>query len=124
MIYVLAVAARNINIVTGNNMPTLKDKPTLLDIQKYVKEIETERGFTDVSIIQNCLLLGEEVGELFKAVRKTEKMKTDLNSNFTSVEEELADIMIFISSIANQYNIDLEMAFRNKEETNKKREWK
>ncbi|MFA6417010.1 MAG: MazG nucleotide pyrophosphohydrolase domain-containing protein [Patescibacteria group bacterium] len=105
-------------------MPILKEKPTLLDIQKYVKEIETERGFTDVSIIQNCLLLGEEVGELFKAVRKTEKMKTDLNSNFTSVEEELADIIIFISSIANQYNIDLETAFRNKEEINKKREWK
>jgi NTP pyrophosphatase (non-canonical NTP hydrolase) len=105
-------------------MPILKEKPTLLDIQKYVKELKTERGFTDVSIIQNCLLLGEEVGELFKAVRKIEKMKTDLNSDFTSVEEELADIMIFISSIANQFNIDLEAAFRNKEEINKKREWK
>ncbi|MFA6513771.1 MAG: MazG nucleotide pyrophosphohydrolase domain-containing protein [Patescibacteria group bacterium] len=105
-------------------MPILKDKPTLKEIQAYVKELETERGFTDVSTIQNCLLLGEEVGELFKAVRKTEKMKTDLNSSFTSVEEELADIIIYISSIANQYNINLETAFRNKEEINKKREWK
>lgn len=105
-------------------MPILKDKPTLKEIQVYVKELETERGFKDISKVQNCLLLGEEVGELFKAVRKTEKMKTDLNSSFTSVEEELADIIIYISSIANQYNIDLELAFRNKEEINKKREWK
>ena len=104
-------------------MPILKNEPTLKDIQMYVKELERERGFTDVSIIQNCLLLGEEVGELFKAIRKIEKMKTDFNSNFTSVEEELADIMIFISSIANQYNINLETAFRNKEEINKKRQW-
>jgi NTP pyrophosphatase (non-canonical NTP hydrolase) len=40
------------------------------------------------------------------------------------VEEELADIIIYLSSIANRYNINLETAFRNKEEINKKREWK
>lgn len=105
-------------------MPILKDKPTLREIQKYVEELEKERGFTEVSVIQNCLLLGEEVGELFKAVRKAEKMRTDEKSTSTSIEEELADIIIYLSSIANRYNIDLENAFRNKEEINKKREWK
>jgi NTP pyrophosphatase (non-canonical NTP hydrolase) len=105
-------------------MPILENEPTLKKIQKYVEELEKERGFTDISTVQNCLLLGEEIGELFKAVRKAEKMRTDQASNFTSVEEELADILIYISAIANRYNIDLEMAFRNKEEVNKKREWK
>ena len=105
-------------------MPILKDKPTLKEIQKYVEALEKEKGFSEVSVIQNCLQLGEEIGELFKAVRKTEKLKIDKNSKFTSVEEELADILIYISSIANRYDIDLENAFRNKEEINKKREWK
>ena len=105
-------------------MPILKDKPTLGEIQDYVKELEKERGFSEVSVIQNCLQLGEEIGELFKVVRKTEKLKIDQKSTFTSVEEELADIMIFLASIANRYNIDLETAFRNKEEINKKRKWK
>lgn len=105
-------------------MPTLKERPTFKEIQDYVTELEKERGFTEVSVIQNCLLLGEEVGELFKAVRKAEKMRTDQGSTFTLVEEELADIIIYLSSIANRYNIDLETSFRNKEEINKKREWK
>lgn len=105
-------------------MPTLGNKPTLKEVQEYVQELEKERGFSETSVIQNCLQLGEEIGELFKAVRKSEKLKIDQNSVFTSVEEELADIIIYLCSVANRYNIDLEMAFRNKEEVNKKREWK
>jgi len=104
-------------------MPILKNEPTLKDIQEYVKELEKERGFSDTSVIQNCLQLGEEIGELFKAIRKSEKFKTDSSSIFTSVEEELADIIIYLAAIANRYDIDLEKAFREKEEVNKKRKW-
>lgn len=43
------------------------------------------------------------------------------NSKIKNVEEELADILIYICSIANRYNIDLESAFRAKEKVNKKR---
>lgn len=46
----------------------------LPEIQRYVAEMEQERGFADRSVIDQCLLLGEEVGELFKAVRKREKL--------------------------------------------------
>ena len=102
----------------------LKENPTLKDFQKYVHELEIERGFIDQNVVQKCLLLGEEVGELFKAVRKMESISIDKqNSKLTTVEEELADILIYICSIANRYNIDLEKAFRNKEEVNKDRVW-
>jgi len=104
-------------------MPYLKENPTLADFQKYVEELENERGFTKDNIIQKCLMLGEEVGELFKAIRKSEKIKIDSNSNFNETDEELADILIFIFSIANRLNIDLEDTFRRKEEKNKKRIW-
>ena len=106
-------------------MPHLGNNPTLHDIQAYIREMELERGFNKTSTnIQTALQLGEEVGELFKAIRKAENMRTDANSVFTSVEEELADVLIFTIALANRYSIDLERAFRDKEEVNKERKWK
>jgi NTP pyrophosphatase (non-canonical NTP hydrolase) len=54
----------------------LEKSSALHDLQRYVLEMEEERGFTNRGVVQQCLLLGEEVGELFKAVRKHEKMRT------------------------------------------------
>ncbi|MCU4175606.1 MazG nucleotide pyrophosphohydrolase domain-containing protein [Carboxylicivirga sp. N1Y90] len=102
----------------------LREKPTLKDYQEYVNMLEVQRGFIDQDVIVKGLLLGEEIGELFKAIRKTNKIKTDINANVGSVKEELADILIYLCSIANRYDIDLEEAFREKEEINKKRVWK
>ena len=102
----------------------LPEKPDLAAFQKYVKELEDERGFAEQTKIQKCLMLGEEVGELYKAVRKSEKISVDQNSKFGTVSEELADIFIYLCAIANRFGIDLEEAFREKEEVNKKREWK
>ncbi len=85
--------------------------------------MEIERGFDHQTVIEKCLLLGEEVGELFKAVRKSEKIKIDSNSQKHEVSNELADILIYLCAIANRYDIDVEEAFREKEEINKKRKW-
>ena len=104
-------------------MPHLVIKPTLSEFQNYVTELETERGFEHQTIIDKCLLLGEEVGELFKAVWKTEGLAVDTNSEFTEIGEELTDILIYLCAIANRKGIDLEKAFREKEERNKKRTW-
>ncbi len=103
-------------------MPELA-QATLINLQQYVTELENERGFINQTVIEKCLLLGEEVGELYKAVRRSENISTDINSNIHNVSEELADILIYTCAIANRYNIDLEEAFRNKEEINKKRKW-
>jgi len=105
-------------------MPELKHDPTLSDYQSYVNQLEKERGFSDQSTIDKCLLLGEEVGELFKAVRKTEGLAMDSNSAVTEVGDELTDIFIYLCAIANRKNIDLEKAFRAKEKINKKRTWR
>ena len=86
--------------------------------------MENERDFSkDVSV--NLLMLGEEVGELFKAIGKHGNLnKVDSNSKVGSVEEELADVLIFICAIANRFDIDLEKAFRDKEAINNKRSWR
>ena len=39
------------------------------------------------------------------------------------VKEEIADMLIYLCAIANRLDIDIEQAFREKEEVNKKREW-
>lgn len=104
-------------------MPNLKNNPTLKDFQTYVAELELERGFSDQSARDKCLLLGEEVGELFKAIRKSEGLGIDPNSKIESIEGELTDVFIYICSIANRFNINMEAAFQAKENLNKKRTW-
>ncbi|MBI9065778.1 MAG: hypothetical protein JEZ09_00720 [Salinivirgaceae bacterium] len=101
----------------------LKENPSLKDFQKYVTELEEARGFSKQTVLQKCLMLGEEVGELFKAIRKSENISVDQKSVIGSIDEELADIFIYLCAIANRHNIDLEEAFRNKEEINKTRKW-
>ena len=104
-------------------MPHLNDHPTLIDFQTYVAQLEAERGFEDQSVRDKCLLLGEEIGELFKAVRKCEGLKVDAASHFGTISEELADIFIYVCAIANRYDINLEAAFRDKEAINHERSW-
>jgi NTP pyrophosphatase (non-canonical NTP hydrolase) len=105
-------------------MPELKETPTLADFQKYVNKLEHERNFIEQTTIDKCLLLGEEVGELFKAVRKSEGLLVDSNSTFAEIGDELADIFIYLCAIANRKGISLEEALRIKEEKNKNRTWK
>ena len=102
----------------------LPEFPTLKDFQKYVADLEKIRGFEKESVINECLRVGEEIGELFKAVRKSQGLSIDNNSNFSSVSEELADIFIYLLSISNRFNINLENAFIAKERKNYERIWK
>jgi NTP pyrophosphatase (non-canonical NTP hydrolase) len=104
-------------------MASLKSKPRLGDFQKYVAKSEKERGFEKDTVLQKCLLLGEEVGELFKSVRKSQGLKLDKHAKLVSVEDELTDVFIYLCAIANRTGIDLEKAFRSKEEKNKRRVW-
>ena len=104
-------------------MPTLCDRPTLGDFQAYVTQLERERGFSNQTALEKCLLLGEEIGELFKSVRKATKMGIDQTASVAPVADELADVLIYLCSIANRLGVSLESAFRAKEEQNHRRRW-
>lgn len=102
----------------------LKENPTMADFQQYVKEMKAERGFR-VEPIYECCLLAEEVGELISAVRKNTKGGSIGSGSVAgNIKLELADVLIYLCSIANIHGINLEEAFREKEEINKKRTWK
>lgn len=104
-------------------MPELKQNPTLKDYQKYVEELIKERGFDDETVQELFMLLIEEVGEMTKAARKASGMHIDRSSKLENLGHEMADVLIYLFDIANHFNIDLEQAFREKEEINKKRQW-
>ena len=94
------------------------------EFQEYVRRLESERGFAGDSVLQKCLLLGEEVGELFQAIRKSEGLGVDVsNVRNTNPAHEMADILIILATIANRLDIDLDEAIRSKETINKARTW-
>jgi NTP pyrophosphatase (non-canonical NTP hydrolase) len=76
-------------------MLPLPGTATLSAIQRYVAEMEQESRFADGSVLDQCLHRGEEVGELFKAVRKTEYLPIGSTCIVGTVDEELADVLIF-----------------------------
>jgi NTP pyrophosphatase (non-canonical NTP hydrolase) len=96
---------------------------SLAGLQRYVEWLESDRGFDQQTILDKCLLLGEEVGELFKAVRKSSGLAIDAGSQAHEVADELADILIFLASIANRAGVDLDEALRAKEAVNSTRTW-
>lgn len=102
---------------------TLGKNPTLADLQTYVDEMVKERGFTD-DVSHRFMLLLEECGEFARAARKHLGGKFAADTHTAELPEEAADVLIVLLGICNLLDIDLEKAFRAKEEKNKQRIWK
>lgn len=104
----------------------LNNKSTFTDVQEYIKKVINIRGFGKQPIEQQLLLLLEEVGELAKSVRKEKtNMSIDKNKikNYDTVESEVADVFIVLTSICNGLDINLFEAIKEKELINVNRTW-
>ena len=97
---------------------------TLAQLQRYIDGEAKKRGFGRQNALEKCLILGEEVGELFKAIRKEEKIPVGRHSRIGTIDEELADVLMYVCSIANYYGVDLERAFRAKDKVHSRRVWR
>ena len=111
-------------------MIELPQGAAMKDYQRYVHELETMHGWLDVDLVHNCFLMGEEVGELFKAVRRVRKMfeQGDRDDDARDdrrqeVADEIVDVMNYLLAIANRLDIDVEEAFRRKNASNQTRTW-
>ena len=101
--------------------------------QAYIEELERRKGWLSVDLVHNCFLMGEEVGELFKAVRRQLKYFEESSAaageaqrdpqRHAEVAEELVDVFNYLCAIANRLDIDLESAFRQKNKVNQDRQW-
>ena len=101
----------------------IKSNPTLRDYQEYVKEMIVERGFEDTTVPELFMYLSEEIGEMAKAARQVTKMHTDDSSEQKELGHEMADVFCYLVDLANHMGVDLEVAFREKEEINNRRVW-
>ena len=103
----------------------LNEKSSVSEVQSYIKDMKTDRGFDGVTIEREMMLFLEELGELAKAIRKNTHGYLDVAKKYDdNIEEELADCFIYLLSIANMNNIDIFKAFKDKETKNCDRVWK
>lgn len=107
----------------NNENLILGQKPTLQDFQRYVAEMIKVRGFEKETVPELFMLLLEECGEFAKAARKTQSIKSDKKSENFYLADEAADVFMYLLDLCNQLGVDLEDAFRRKEEKNKTRKW-
>lgn len=87
---------------------------SLKEIQKRIYQNKINKGFNTTDIAKEFCLLYGEVGEAYEAYRKK---KPDLN-------EELADIAIYLLGISEILGFDLEKEIENKVAINEKRVYK
>jgi NTP pyrophosphatase (non-canonical NTP hydrolase) len=104
-------------------MEPLSQGASLAQIQSYVATMEAERHLDKQDLPSQCLKLGEEVGELFRAVRKLQGSPQDPSGRIADVGDEAVDTLILLVSIVNRCGINLEGAFRTKEARNETRVW-
>ncbi len=105
-------------------MAQLPEHPTLKDLQQYVAAVCQERGWTKDRPSEKFVLFVEEVGELAKAMRKAAGLYEErARRRDMSLDEEFADVLSYLLDLANAFQIDLETAFRAKEQINRTRNW-
>lgn len=104
--------------LTNNKKPT-----SLKELQEYFKAKAVERGFDKETPQDAMLLMTEEMGELARAIRKHAGIKTDDKERIYAMEEELADMQIYLLHLANLLGLDLEESFWKKEAENETRKW-
>jgi NTP pyrophosphatase (non-canonical NTP hydrolase) len=105
-------------------MADLRDNPTVGDLQRYIAVICQERGWTKDSPSEKFVLFIEEIGELAKAMRKASGLYEErAKQRDIALEEEFADVLSYLLDLANCFHVDLEQAFRAKEQINQSRTW-
>ncbi len=107
------------------NLPQLPPNPTLPQLQAYTKAVCKAHGWDQASDLETFLLFSEEVGELAKAIRHRRELFAEQGKSREpfELEHEFADVLSYLLDLANRFDVDLENAFREKEEINAKRSW-
>ncbi len=98
----------------------LPANPNLRNFQEYVRDLVEVRGFKNTTH-ETFMLFLEECGELSKAARDVARVKPDAKTALENLGYEAADVFIYLLDICNRHGVDLEAAFRAKEEINKVR---
>ncbi len=94
----------------------------LRELQNLVSKIRHERGFT-MDPLRIFVLLDEEVGEIARELKRTWSPNYDPFSK-QDLEDEIADVLVCLLALANQFEIDVEKALTEKLCKDNQRKWK
>lgn len=99
---------------------------SLEEIQDYMKQVTTLRGFDQQTAQETMLVMTEEFGELAKALRKHSGIKVDHTrlASYGNLKHEMADVLICLLILANKCNVDMFQALQEKELINAGRQWR
>lgn len=84
----------------------------LRELQGLVGKIRQERGFT-MDPLRIFVLLDEEVGEIARELKRTWSPNYEPFSK-EDLEDEIADVLVCLLALANQFEIDVEKVLMEK----------
>lgn len=87
---------------------------TIKELQKQVDEWIKKHGVRYFNELTNMAILTEEVGELARVISRKYGEQSFKEGEESNLAEEMSDILFVLICLANQTNIDLESAFKNK----------
>ncbi len=87
---------------------------TLTQLQHYIKQFDHHPSEKNAYFMK----LIEEIGELAEVIRKNVRFSETGDIKGT-IEEELSDVLYYVISLANVYDIDLAESFKMKDAINK-----
>ncbi|HDR6288001.1 MULTISPECIES: MazG nucleotide pyrophosphohydrolase domain-containing protein [Bacillus] len=91
----------------------------IVEFQRYVSNFSKEKGFQDTTIEERTIYMMAELGELAEVILKRDTIQDAKRESGL----EMFDVIWNVCDLANKLNVDLEKAFEEKMEINKKREW-
>jgi len=91
------------------NIQELKDIVSI-----FVKERNWEEYHNPKNLSMSIAIEASELMEIFQWLNEKESWDIMSSSEATHVEEELADVMVYCLSLANQLNIDVSTAIEEK----------
>ena len=95
----------------------------LQELQSLVSRIRQERGFT-MDPLKIFILLNEEIGEVAAELKRTWSPNYEAFSK-QDLKDELADVLVCLLALANQFEINLEEVLIEKlVDKDSRREWK
>ncbi len=93
----------------------------LSGLQEYYRRISARRNWDGETPKDILLLITEEIGELARAIRKSEGISRHHDYEDSKTASELADVQLYLVHLASALNIDLSEAVTAKENINAER---
>jgi NTP pyrophosphatase (non-canonical NTP hydrolase) len=96
----------------------------MIDLEKLQKEIfqnKVKRGFNVTDVGKEIILMTEELGELAKAYKKSNKKTAREINNKDEIIDAIGDLMIYCLGLCEMLGVNSEEVLKKIVENNKKR---